>query len=924
MKPSSYLLRILNVRPNEWKLVRRLFFFEFFQGAGIAFFFTAAFAMFLNRFHINELPYVMIYSAFLLWLAGYIYSKMEAKMRITAVARYLTFFMAGSFLVFRLGVEIFPPRFLYWMLAWYNVLYLLNNLEFWGISSLLFDVRQSKRLFGLISAGDIPAKFIGYSVALVLVSYVGTANLIWVGFACMLASLPSLLSIERSESHINLHHKHHHHESPTLKQTAHPVVRIVKNFTANVLIRRIAIITIIASAVFMIVNFAFYAKVKESGRSDVQLAQFIAFFFALVRVLALIVKMIFTGRLINRLGIIKSLLITPILTIALVILVILMDQSVLNQNGTIYLFGAMAIVVEILRTSINTPVFLTLMQPLGTHERLRAHTITKGIMDPFASLATGILLLVIIRFEHDMHLPSLNYILLFLSIAWIIGIYRIHEQYLRTLMKTIASRFFHNEEFSVTDPTALDWLREKLSMGTEVEAMNILKMLSQRHDHSINDIIISALDHPSDLVKTTAIRLASERNIQHSEEKLREIMQTSPDPQLKAEAIKALCKINIDEKEVLPFIENHNRLVQQVSITGLLKYGNEESREITRNYLSSLIHSGDTQNRKTATLVLQELRDPHYKQEIDTLMYDEEPAVVNEAFMAAGKTGDEDLLKNVIRRMDTHEKAVLDSLQIAGAHALPVIDAFLHSGNCNHRQMEKLIRLTGRIGGDKAHHHLLNYLDKLPEYYHLIIKTLYQSNYKVGITHHHLFESQLRSYLSYCASILYMQKLLASHDHKYQVLVNSLEIELNNLRDSLLYIFALMYDREKIKDVRSAFRSGKKEAIANAMEIIDMTVKKETANYFNIIFEKMDLEHKIRSLRKLYLNGFFTTVEKVLSTILQQDVHRYGNWTKACTLYTVKKQHVPVSPDLINKYVGSENPLVSQVAKYAIYEIKII
>jgi hypothetical protein len=82
------------------------------------------------------------------------------------------------------------------MIAWFNMLYLLNNLEFWGITSLLFDVRQSKRLFGLISSGDIPAKFVGYTMALLLVSYIGTANLLWVGFFCMLASLPCIIIIE--------------------------------------------------------------------------------------------------------------------------------------------------------------------------------------------------------------------------------------------------------------------------------------------------------------------------------------------------------------------------------------------------------------------------------------------------------------------------------------------------------------------------------------------------------------------------------------------------------------------------------------------------------------------------------------------------------------------------------------------------------
>ena len=923
MKPSSYLLHILNVRPSEWKLVKRLFLYQFFQGAGLAFFFTSAFAMFLDRFHIEELPVVMIYSSVLLWGAGFVYSKLETRMKITTLARYLTVFMAVSFLVFRLGVFVFPPSFLYWMLAWFNVLYLLNNLEFWGIASLLFDVRQSKRLFGLISAGDIPAKFIGYTLALLTVGYIGTANLIWAGFVCMLASLPSLLNIEKSEGHINHHHKQHHHEPVNLPNAAHPVTRLIRDFTENVLIRRIAIITVIASATFMIVNFAFYAKVKESVHSDVQLAQFIAFFFAVARVVALFVKVIFTGRLINRLGIIRSLMITPVLMILLVLGVILTQQSILTNAGTIYMFGAMAIVVDILR-SINTPVFLTLMQPLSTHERLRAHTITKGIMDPFASLFSGLLLLGIIRFEHDVHLPSLNYILVILGVLWIVGIYRIHQEYLHTLLKTISNRFFHNSEFSVTDPTALEWLKEKLSRGTETEARNILKMLSERQEPHVNTIILQALDHPSDQIKTLAIRLSSQRSIQHSEEKLRTILFSGADPELKAEVIKALCKINMDEKEVLDFIDNEHPMVQQAAITGLLQHGKLEDRGITLDYFHTLVHSEDVSLRKNAAIILKELRDPHYKPDLITLLRDPDPGVSFEAYIAAGKTGDEELLQTVINQLDHHEKYVLESLYTAGEQALPVIESFIFSRKCTHWQLEKLIRLIGNIGGEKAHLLLLELLNHFYDNAQLIIKTLYLSNFKAHQKYHHFFEVQIRGYLSYCAGILYMQKLLAPNERKYHVLIHSLELELNNARDTLLFIFSLMYDREKIKDVRAAFRSGKKEAIANAMEIIEMTVKKETANYFNTIFETSDLDHKVYSLRKLFLSGFFTNVENILITILQQEIYGYENWTKACSLYTSKKQQVPVTKDLITRYVGAEHPLLREVARFAIYEIKTV
>ncbi|HET9433332.1 MAG TPA: hypothetical protein VFO37_06220, partial [Chitinophagaceae bacterium] len=172
VKTKVFWLRVLNVQSHEGKVVKQLYLFQFFQGAGLAFFFTSSFAQFLERFKITELPWVMIASAFLLWLTGWLYTVLEHKFGLKKFNFWAIIVMTLSILL----LWIFNSRtdhdwFLYLMLAWYNVLYLINNLQFWGIAALLFDLRQSKRLFAVISAGDIPAKFIGYSLALVVVPY---------------------------------------------------------------------------------------------------------------------------------------------------------------------------------------------------------------------------------------------------------------------------------------------------------------------------------------------------------------------------------------------------------------------------------------------------------------------------------------------------------------------------------------------------------------------------------------------------------------------------------------------------------------------------------------------------------------------------------------------------------------------------------
>ncbi|HMJ48794.1 MAG TPA: hypothetical protein VK498_15790, partial [Ferruginibacter sp.] len=114
MKENNFWLKVFNVRPDESWLVKKVFFLQFLQGAGLAFFFTASFALFLAKFEITELPYVFIYSALLLWVAVYYYSKLEHRFTTGKLAMIITIFMAISMLVFRLSfVFIKADWFLY-------------------------------------------------------------------------------------------------------------------------------------------------------------------------------------------------------------------------------------------------------------------------------------------------------------------------------------------------------------------------------------------------------------------------------------------------------------------------------------------------------------------------------------------------------------------------------------------------------------------------------------------------------------------------------------------------------------------------------------------------------------------------------------------------------------------------------------------
>jgi hypothetical protein len=132
-------------------------------------------------------------------------------------------------------------------------------------------------------------------------------------------------------------------------------------------------------------------EVKHEYQNDVALATFIALFLASARLIALLIKILFTSRLLYWLGNRSALSITPVLLILLISSLLVTKALTSDTKIVLYIFGLSAIVADVLNSAINSPILLTMMQPLSTLERLRAHHIVKGIMDPFAYFFSGCL-----------------------------------------------------------------------------------------------------------------------------------------------------------------------------------------------------------------------------------------------------------------------------------------------------------------------------------------------------------------------------------------------------------------------------------------------------------------------------------------------------------------------------------------------------
>src|ERR1700716_2854439 len=116
------ILLLLNIKPGESRIVKRLFLVQFFLGIATAFLFTGSLTLFLHSYP-QRLPEVFIYSAILLFLFNGFYGRLEAKISAIKLLEIIIVFSALSILCFWLANKFLSPYWLPLLLAgWYVLL----------------------------------------------------------------------------------------------------------------------------------------------------------------------------------------------------------------------------------------------------------------------------------------------------------------------------------------------------------------------------------------------------------------------------------------------------------------------------------------------------------------------------------------------------------------------------------------------------------------------------------------------------------------------------------------------------------------------------------------------------------------------------------------------------------------------------------
>lgn len=897
-------MNFLLIRESELKLVNKLFLFEFFQGSAIAIYFTCSISIFLKHLPTTDLPKVFLLSSFLLWITGFIYNKLEHLLTTSQLIKTVISFNIICLLTIRfLMSHQNETWFLYIFLSLFNILYLLNNLDFWGLAAQLFDVRQSKRLFGIISAGDIPAKMIGYLSAYLISPYIGTENLLFVGAALLFVSFfihKPLMRISNLESHSKRNKLHHASEDFSNIKTA---------IFGNKLIRKIALVSFFSYSCLIVINFVFYGYVKQAFKTDNSLVAFFSIFFFVIRAGTLILKIAGTNKLVDKLGLQKSLLISPIILIAIGIIIIYFSLYGNSSVILFYLYGVMAVVIDVLRSSIITPVLLATMQPLPVKSRLRGHTIVKGLMDPFAFFFMGLFLLfngnsTLLDFE------ILSIGLFVLLIGWVFFSLSIEKDYLNTLQAAIRNRILNERDINLSDKESLNFLMKKIEVGNEDEAISSLKIISAQPIKS-TIFLEKALQNPSSLVVNHAIDIIHSKNVISLLPQLKKLLTQTKQHSITSKLLKTITTFesSFDVSDYL-FHPHH-----EVSFVAALSIISNESTNRATEIIRSFLNSEEDEKKLIALKIIAELKLSDFNSDIISLLNQQNEKLRNAAIIVAGNIATKDLLQNLFKlfKTVTYDNVIIDALEIAGDNSVPYIIEYLNEVNSNGVKARKLILSLGKIGSEKAisflSHLLASNLENVD-----CVATALKNSVTINAENKIFFENQILEYLKSGIAILY--KINFAHNNS--LIKDALLLEIKNIRNICLELFMLLYNKDLMAKAKTGFKDNSKDSVANAIELIEMSSPKEISSLFAILFENSSITDKCSQLHDIFPQAHLN--DSILYKNILFDInYKYSNWTKSCALFSYKEKIHFVNKEFLKPFTLSNNEVLKETAEYILH-----
>jgi ATP/ADP translocase len=637
--------RLLNIHPGEGRMVVMAFLLYFCLCLPYSFTYSAAYALFIDEFGSQGLPYYYLAIAVAIPLVTLALLRLSGRLSQTGYLRLLLLILViGAFLLWLAANFTHHQAVTFSLVVWKDLMFVFMVVIFWNTANSLFDARQGKRLFPLLGVAYSLADIVGGLLIPPLVASLGTANLLFFAAVILCVALfiqkrvfnlahltmPGTLGTERAKR-----------QPPLGKAIRDPYLLLLFG------------LVVVYWLAYYTTNTIFYDRAGLSFPDADSLAAFIGRYTVLVGTLSLLLDTFITGRVIERYGMRNGLLSLPVM---LGIIGTGMFIAILSGAPAIliFIFSVLLMLASDSLGGLSDSSIVLLYQPLPAILRPRLQSIADGIV---ACLATGVAGVLLIGMENIWGINVLLLTALLLPIlgVWIALIIPLMRQYLAWLGRALAHRRFGEGDLLIIDAAGLAILKRQLESPYPEAVIYAANRIEDAEPDALERLINQLISHPHALVRQDTLQRIERLRMSSALPLVRQSLVSDVSPQVRGAAARAflfLAQEPGDRALISSLVHDPSVEIQRQVLIGLLERGCWSDLRLAHRALADLSVSTAVDCRLVAAQAIAQARWPGLGRLLRPLLDDPIPAVRRAALHAAGRLGQAELWPRVLRALD--------------------------------------------------------------------------------------------------------------------------------------------------------------------------------------------------------------------------------------------------------------------------------
>ncbi|ARV62159.1 MFS transporter [Nostocales cyanobacterium HT-58-2] len=937
----SRLLQWVNLRPEESDRTWLMFAFYTTTSIGLRWSEDSAVALFLDQYGAKFLPWIYIASAINGSLLVFLYSWLQKifPLRRVIVAIAPCMFVPLVLLSWATQVTHLAVMTIFLLRLWVDAFYVVNDLNTSIAANQLFNIREIKRAYPLVSSGILVADVIsGFSLPILLI-FVGLDNVI-MPVAGVFIALGALILWHLSKNYQQVFPDVPQREMTQARQgrlLSGPLKRY-----ALLLFWFFALLHVIG----VLIDFQ-YLNQLESNFQGEDIARFLGILGGITGICELIMQLFVSSRILERFGVFFCTATLPISVGILMPLAIpLLNLFSWNESQK-FLWGLVILkfLDELLRYTLVTSSGPLLFQPIPDKIRSYIQALSGGIAEAIATGLGGVVVLATLGLSTWlMPVPLQNSVLLVetIIVAFIcVGVVLVMRSRYVDLLVLSAGR----GQLSGTDVDLHTFKQAVIKalgeQGTEADKRSCIELLSQIDPKGAGEVLAPLLVKlPSSLQKPSLeVMLATGANPTYLPE-VRSLLRTPKEivpPEVFALALRYawLAESDPDLSQLENYLKDqHHSLIRATAAVLLLRYGTPIQKIAAAKILRRMLIHQQERERVNAVKALSEAV---YLQElriyIPNLLQDESLGVrcaVLEMIAATHLEEYYGALLGGLYYKSTRNTAMRALVRLEN-EALPML--LKVATNIHKPEVVRMYawRAVGQIPTLEAVDALWLYLEtsKGTTRYH-ILRTLLKRHQQEGIGPlvDQLLESRVKTLIE--KEVCFLGEIYAAYvdfhgqdsvenyqcSQRFTTVLELLQRALFELeidvKERLLLLLELLYSSEKMKAAAFNLRSESTKNLARGLEILEHTVN---LPFKSVLVHILDRRSPKEKLQKLVEKGIveyqqMAVGDRTRNLVTLKD--SLSDWCLACCFHFAQVAHIRLTSEQILSSLGHPTGFVRE------------